>query len=78
MDRLTFYRFLKRHIAPGVTHSQRLYRDAHLKTLPRWLAPGCGRQFMPESRRGLSIALLSVTTPAGNQPGQRTSVAPHE
>jgi SAM-dependent methyltransferase len=51
MDRLAFYRFLKRYIAPNVTHSQRLYRDAllaHLKTLPRWLDLGCGHQFTPD------------------------------
>ena len=48
---LATYRFLKRCIAPDITHSQRVYRDlllAHLKRRPRWLDLGCGHQFMPE------------------------------
>jgi SAM-dependent methyltransferase len=51
MDRLAIYRFLKRHIAPNLTHSQRAYRDAllaQLETRPRWLDLGCGHEFTPD------------------------------
>src|SRR6266545_345773 len=45
------YRFLRRHIAPTLTHSQRAYRDVLLSNLearPRWLDLGCGHQFAPD------------------------------
>ena len=51
MRRDSIYRWLKTHLAPTVTHSQAVYRDAvllHLKRGPRWLDLGCGHQFAPD------------------------------